>query len=145
MQDATLDLEIERVTTHTMGDAQPCGIHRSVCGGIDRRIPGPHPCELFQPEIGAGIQSHHLHAGFDLRNERHEQPAIEPAFIEIVRCDIGRRNHHRSKFEQSFEQSSEDHGIGDVGDMKFVEAKQPRILEDRCRREPDRINSDGGV
>ena len=41
--------------------------------------------------------------------------------------------------EQLREQPAEDHGVGDVGDVEFVEAEQPGLVEQLLGDEPDRI------
>src|SRR6185437_6166094 len=43
------------------------------------------------------------------------------------------------KLEQPREQPSENHGVGDVGDMEFIEAQKPGFFRDRGRRALDRI------
>jgi hypothetical protein len=35
--------------------------------------------------------------------------------------------------------AAQDHGVGDVGDVEFVEAQQPRLVEDRVRRQLDHV------
>ena len=37
--------------------------------------------KFLQPEISACIQQGHIDMGVELGNERHEQGAVEPAFI----------------------------------------------------------------
>ena len=41
--------------------------------------------------------------------------------------------------EQLREQPAENHGVGDVGDMEFVEAEQPGFVEQLPGNKPDRI------
>ena len=72
-------------------------------------------------------------------DERHEQGAVESVFVEIIRRNIGRSDDHNAAFKQSRKQPAENHGIGNVGDMKFVEAKQPSFLDELLGDQMDRI------
>ena len=73
------------------------------------------------------------------RDERQEQRAVEPVLVELVGRDVRGRHHHDAELEQPREQPAEDHRVGDVGDVEFVEAEQPGLLGDRRGGEPDRI------
>lgn len=64
---------------------------------------------------------------------------FKPPLVEIVRRDVGGRDNDRAELEQLCEQAAEDHRIRDVGDVEFVEAEQPALLEDRIRRQRDDI------
>src|SRR3546814_6224124 len=48
-------------------------------------------------------------------------------------------DHHHAAGEQLLEQPAEDHRVGDVADLQFVEAQQPGRSRDLLRRRPDRI------
>ena len=72
-------------------------------------------------------------------DERHEQGAVEPVLVEIVRRHVRGGDHHHATLEQLREQPAEDHRVRDVGDMKFVEAQQPGFLARAARHELDRI------
>ena len=112
---------------------------------MPRHRPAPatsYAGEFLQPEIGAGIEPHHVHMRGDLIDEGQEQRAVEPAFVEIIRRDVGGRDHHRAELEQFCEQAAEDHRVGDVGDMEFVEAEQPGFVEDRVRGQRDHVAID---
>ena len=73
------------------------------------------------------------------RDERQEQRAIEPVFVQLAGRQVRGRDHHDAELEQPREQPAEDHGVGDVGDVEFVEAQQPGLLGDRGGGELDRI------
>ncbi len=61
--------------------------------------------------------------------------------IEFVRRQVGRRHHHHAKLEQPREQAAEDHGVGNVGDVKFVETQQPGFFRDCLGGAGDRVRS----
>ena len=46
---------------------------------------------------------------------------VQASFIEILGRDVGCHDHHSAEFEQFGEQPPQDHRIGDVGDVEFVE------------------------
>ena len=72
-------------------------------------------------------------------DERHEQGAVQSVLVEIVRRHVRGGDHHDAALEQLREQPPEDHGVGNVGDVKFVEAEQPGLLRQLRGGEPDRI------
>ena len=69
------------------------------------------------------------------RDERQEQPAVEPVPVKLVGRRIRGRNQDQTTREQCLEQTRQDHRIGDVLDGELVEAEEPRRLRD--------IRSDG--
>ena len=76
---------------------------------------------------------------FEQVDERHEQRAVQTVLVELVRRHVRGGDDHDAEREQLREQPAEDHGVGDVGDMEFVEAEQPGFLEQLFGDEPDRI------
>ena len=111
----------------------------AIGGAVGRHVPDRLAGELLQPEIGARGKPHDLHVLLDQRDERQEQRAVEPVLVELVRRHVGGRDHHDAELEQAREQPAEDHGVGNVGDVKFVKAQQPGFVGDRRGGEPDRI------
>ena len=47
-----------------------------------------------------------------------------PSSEQVVRRGVGGRDHHHAAREQRLEQPAEDHGVGDVVHLEFVEAQQ---------------------
>ncbi len=72
-------------------------------------------------------------------DEGQEQRAIETVLVEIVRRHIRGRHHDHAAIEKLREQPAEDHRVGNVGDVEFVEAEQPGVLRDRFAGEHDRV------
>ena len=67
------------------------------------------------------------------RDEGNEQRAVEAVLVKIVRLDVRGRDHDDAVLEQPREQAAEDHRVGDVGDVEFVEAEQPGLFGERVR------------
>ena len=65
-------------------------------------------------------------------DERQEAVALQAVLVEIVGRAVGGGDHRDAFVEQGLEQAAEDHRIGDVGDLEFVEAEQARLGGDRA-------------
>ena len=136
---APLHQQILRLPGVTRGQAPPGLIECSFRRPIGGNVPHWRAAELFQPKIGTGIELHDLHVLLDERDERQEQRTIEAVLVKLARRYVRCRDHHHTELEQVLEQSPKNHGVGDVGDVELVEAKQPRLLCDRRGGEGDRI------
>ncbi len=77
-----------------------------------------------------------------LGDEGQEQRPVQPALVEVLGRDIGGRHHHGAELEQLGEQPPQDHRVRDVGDVEFVEAQQPGLVEDRRGGERDHVAVD---
>ena len=97
------------------------------------------PLSFSSRKSFGACEPHDFHVLAQQRDERQEQRAIEPVLVELVRLDIRGRDHHDALLEQPREQPPEDHRIGDVGDVEFVEADQPGFLGQRVGDVADRI------
>ena len=109
------------------GEAPPRLVQRSIGAGVGWDVPDGLVGEFLEAEIGAGIEPQDLHPRLQQADERQEQRAVEPVLVEVVRRHVRCRDHHDAQIEQPREQPAEDHRIGDVGDMEFVEAETARI------------------
>ena len=69
-------------------------------------------------------QSHDVHARVQHRDERHEQSAVEPILVKLVRRYIRGRDDNDVAFKQPREKATEDHRIRNIGDVEFVEAQE---------------------
>ena len=67
---------------------------------------------------------------FQQRNGRQKTAAVLPLRIEFGRRVVGSGHQHHAFVKQVFQQAAEDHGIGDVADVKFVEAQHSRFARD---------------
>ena len=82
---------------------------------------------------------HHLHALLDESDEGQKQIAVETLAIKLARRHVRGGDHHDAEFKQVREQPAEDHRIRNVGDVEFVEAKQPAFARNRGCGKRDRI------
>ena len=85
------------------------------------------------------VQFQNIELLADQRDEGQEELAIEPAFIEPVRFGVGGGHDHHAAIEQLLEQPPQDHRIGDIGDLKFVEAEQRGLVRNRFGHRRDGI------
>jgi hypothetical protein len=65
--------------------------------------------------------------------------AVEPVLIKPVRRHVRGGDDRHATGEQHAEQPPEQHGIGDVGDLELVEAKEADIGQERPGHRRDRI------
>ena len=121
------------------GKPPPRTIERGVGGGVGRRVPYRHAGELLQTEVGTRREPDHVHMLFDHLDERHEQGAVQAVLVERLGRHVGGGDHDAAALEQLREQPAEDHRIGDVGDVEFIEAEQPGLLRQVDRGKPDRV------
>jgi hypothetical protein len=63
-------------------------------------------------------------------DEGEKELALQTVLVEPVRRLVRRRHDHHSGVEECREQASEDHRIGDVVDLEFVEAQKRRFRGD---------------
>ncbi len=123
-----LDHQLLRRAGMLAGQTPPGLVERGIGLGIGRHIPGRHAGELLQPEIDPRLQPHDLAMPLEQSEERQKQRAIEPVFVQLIGRQVRCRHHDDAEFEQPREQPAEDHGVGDVGHVKFVETQQPGFL-----------------
>ena len=76
------------------------------------------------------------------RDEGQEQAAVEAVAIEVFGRGVGGRDQHQAGANSALEQARQDHRIGDVLDLEFVEAEEPHLVGDRGGDRRDRIAAD---
>ena len=137
-------LDLTRNPLLSPGNAQPQPIHdrlhvRAAAKGIDL-LAG----EFEPPVILLRRQVRYNGLLLEQRDEGQEKLAVEPILVEPVRRDIGRGDQRNAPGEQLAEQPVEQHGIGDVMDVEFIEAEQAQAgFEDGPRHRLDRIGAIG--
>ena len=137
--DAALERQLLRGAAIAAGEPPPGVVQRGVGGGVGRHVPHRHAGELLQAEIGARGEPHHVQALLEQADERHEQGAVQSVLVEFLGRHVRRGDDDDATLEQLREQPPENHGVGDVGDVEFIEAEQPRLLRQLDRREVDRV------
>ena len=139
MDGASLHGQFRRAAALAATEPPPGLIERRIGRRVVRHIPDRLPGELFQTEIGAGAELDDVHARVQHVDERQEQGAVEPIFVELVGRYICRGHHDDAAFKELRKKPAKDHGVGDVGDVKFVEAQQPSLRGQFLGDESDRV------
>jgi hypothetical protein len=86
--------------------------------------------ELAQSIVGAAVDLDHVQPVLEERDRRQEVLTLQSVRIKIIGPVVRGRDEHNPMTEQRAEQPSEDHGVGDVGNVKFVEAHQAKPPSD---------------
>ena len=133
---------VPRPTDRVAGQLDPGLVERSVGFAVGRHQPHLDSHELLEPEVGTRIEPQHIHVIRDLGDEGQEQRPVQPTLVKILGRDVGGRHHDGAEFEQLREQPPQDHRVGNVGDVKLVEAQQPCVVEDRLCGKSDHVGID---
>ena len=72
---------------------------------------------------------------------RHKALPLQPVLVQVLRPLIGGHDERHAAAEQRFEQTREDHRVGDVGDEQFVEADDPAAGRQALRDELQRTRA----
>ena len=91
----------------------------------------PVPAANRRPRVGSvsawpfarRVEPHDIHMLFEHMDERHEQGAVQSVLVKFIGRHVGGRNHHDAALEQLREKPTEDHGVGNIGDMEFIKAE----------------------
>ncbi len=105
---------------------------------VDRRAG-----ELAEPVVGRRIEPHDIRVTLEQRHEGQEERPIEPVTIELVRRHVGGGDQHQPGLEQLLEQPRQDHRVGDILHLEFVEAEKLGFAHDRRGDGRDRIAAAG--
>ena len=99
--------------------------------------------ELAEPVVAGRVEANHVGVALEQVDEGQEQAAVEPVPVEILRRHVGGGDEHDPFREQAREQAREDHGVGDVLDLEFIEAEQHRFFGDGRGDRRDRVAGPG--
>ena len=106
----------------------------------DRRVPGRHPTEPFEPVVDRAVELEQVQSVFDQRDEGQEMLAVEPVLVEIAgRAVRGRDDHQLLVDDQGAEQPAHDHRVGRIVDHHLVETQAAQALRNPFRDKRDRI------
>ena len=112
----------------------PGVLHRFVGSGSERRIIDRRGHQLAQAEILRAGDLQHIELLLQQRDERKEELAVDAVLVEFVGWPVRGRDNHHIVFKQALEQPAQNHRIGNVGDLNFVEAQQLRLRRHGLRR-----------
>ncbi len=80
------------------------------------------------PVIPAAVELEDVEALLDEGDEGQKIFALQPVLVEIVGRIVGGGDDDDAVVEQGLEETAEQHGIGDVLDLKLVEAEKADLL-----------------
>jgi hypothetical protein len=119
------------------------GVEGALDGGVGSAIvaaPGkPRPGPAPQAIVDAGVDLDHVELPAQEIDGRQEQLALQAVRIEALRRIVGGDAEQHAGVEQGLHQAAQHHGVGDVGDVEFVEAHQPRFAGDAGRHLCQRV------
>ena len=136
-----LERQLLRLAFASASQSLPGLIERSVGRSVGRHVPYRHAAEFLETKIGARRKPNHLSIVFEHPDEGQKQRAVQAVLVKLRGLDVRGRHQHYAARKQLREQPAEDHGVGDVGHMKLVEAKQPGFLRKIRRDQLDRIGA----
>jgi hypothetical protein len=80
--------------------------------------------------ISLGIKVEHGEPAFEQVDARNEGLALDAVFVQVVWVAVARSDDDGAVGHECFHQTTQDHGIGDIGALEFVEAEDLRALRD---------------
>ena len=89
-----------------------------------------HGPEGVQAVVDRAVQFQNLQLLLQEPYDGQKAFALEPALVQVTGGAVGRGHNHHAGLEQGFEQTPQDHGVGDGGHVELVEAQQPRPVDD---------------
>ncbi len=97
---------------------------------VHRHLPGAQSAHTLPPVIAGTVHDQQFQPLLDQPDERQEGIAPRLALEQVVGGGVGRGHHHHAAVEQRLEQPPQNHRVGDVVDLEFVEAQQRRLARD---------------
>ena len=98
--------------------------------------------DLFQRAasvIGTVVHVDDFHALVQQRNRRQDTVTVQAIRVQAVGLKIGGGDEAHAILKQRRQQTMQDHGIGDVGHVEFIEADQLVALGDSCTQHIQRV------
>ena len=89
------------------------------------------PRQATQAMVVATVEVMHLHPLLDHLDKGQEQLPVQTIFIQLVRMTVRCGDNDGAPREQLFKQASDQHRIGNIGDLHFIETQQRRALGNR--------------
>ena len=73
--------------------------------------------------VGWANQFPDPHLFLNKADKRQEKLTVEAVFVEVVGHPVGGGHNHGASGKKLFEETADDHGVGDVGDLHFVKGQ----------------------
>ena len=112
---------------------------RVVRGLVERVVVDRLAVQPGEPVVAPAVELKHIELLFEQRDERQKPLALQAMLVELVRRAVRGRDDHNPGLEKRPEQTLEDHRIGNVVDLKLVEAQQRRLGCEITRDLGDRL------
>ncbi len=138
----TLDGEGEALTLGAIGEGGEGVLERVPRLGVERAVIDRLPRQPRQPVVAPASHFEHVELLLQEVDEGEEAFALQPVLVEVVRRPVRCGHHHDATLEELLEQPADDHRIGNIGDLKLVEAKQRGIAGNGLGDRRDRVAVD---
>src|SRR5437879_5334332 len=97
------------------------------------------PLHLAAPVIEPAVDLDQVEPALDQPDRRHEPVALQTVLVEPVGVVVARHAEHDAALHHFLQVAAEDHRVGDVRDVKLVEADQPAAPGGALGERGDRI------
>ena len=103
---------------------------RHFCVGLltQRRVVQINLLKRSAPVIGTVVDAQDLKVGFQQLNRRQDTVTMHSARVQIVRFKVGGGHKTNAVFKQCGHEPVQNHGVGNVRDMKFIKTNQAIAL-----------------
>ena len=136
---ATLGAQHARLAVGAVGHGPERLVELLVRPGAERGQVDIEIAQALHAVVLGAAQLEHFQPLLDQLDEGQEPVALQAVLVEIVGRAVGGRDHRHALVEQHLEEAREDHRIGDVGDLEFVEAEQPGLRRNCPGDRHDRV------
>jgi multicomponent Na+:H+ antiporter subunit D len=130
-----------RILVARLGQAREDLAQRPIGHVAQRRLVGVHVGDRALPVVDAGVHAQHVDVALEQLDRRQDAVAVQPCGVQPVGPVVRRDDESDAMREQPAHQPLEDHGVGDVGDVEFVEADQPIAARHVRRHRIERIGA----
>ena len=116
-----------------------CRVHLLVGLLAQGRVVQPELLQLLATVVLAVVHLHHFETGVEQFNRWQDAAAVQAIGVQIIWHEVGGRDKPNAMIKQRLEQPVQDHRIGDVGDVKLIEANQSVPFSDALAQGIERV------
>ncbi len=135
----SLDHQARALARGTVGQLGKGRFQRAVRRLVQRRVVERLADQPGQAVVAAAVELEHVELLLQQLDERQKPVAVKPMLVQFIGRAVRGRDHHHPRIEQGGEQPIEDHRVGDIVDLEFVEADKRRLGRDIGRHLGDRF------